>query len=261
MLMRCCWALVFVMIAWPAWAGEDQRWMRLAPVWWQYEESAGAVPGYLNTPFSSRARGWAALLEAGARDALIPGSSLGIEAEARGLMGLNRPVERWNLPAAVQTDRIELAGARARLGLDWRRALGAGVIAVGLDAGYRWHRQTRSRFALTGRPVAQTPVREWIQSAWWMPRLDWRGGSGAASIWAGRPFWVRARNEQVGVFRNRRGWLIGARAEFRLRRGEAIAWRLFAEIEQVQLGRDSRTYGYWPDNRFRMFALGAMGRW
>ncbi|MDX8401412.1 MAG: hypothetical protein R8K47_02140, partial [Mariprofundaceae bacterium] len=127
---------------------EEVRAMWLAPVWWSYGETSGPRPGYAQTPFDSRASGAGARLGFRLADALADRSGWRIMLEGGLMLPLNRVRERWDLPATVQENDLELVDAEAWLGIGYRRH--GWMFAV--EGGWSGQRQRRTRFVVGGAP-------------------------------------------------------------------------------------------------------------
>ncbi len=257
LLAVCLWAAPLA-----AWAGEDVRALWLAPVWWQYAEHSAARAGFAATPFDSSARGEGVRLGAHLGDAWDAEGRWRIELDASVMQSLRRAREIWRLPAQRQENRLEMMDVDARLGVGrrWDGAAGEGLLAV--EAGWSWQRQRRTRFVVGGAPVAVPGgmVEERVQAAWLGGGLRWRGeesGMGIA-LHAAAPVWVRVVNTQVGRFDRKAGWRWSAQAEMRWPGDGA---RLWLRWQERRLGGDARSFGLWPENRYREADLGLEWRW
>ena len=231
----------------------------VAPVWWSYSESAGAITGVANTPLSSKVQGWGAesrlAMDGGFSDAK---TGWRWSLDVRGLSSLKSRKENWVTAISQQTNNFKVSEWEGRAGLGYAFER----VKFGVWSSYMQHVQQRSVFVVNGvpTPVAGEPVTETVRVNWVGLNIysrNQRGPDLATTLEVAAPVRIRVENPTVGQFRSKKGFAAMARIEW----FATSHLSLYGSYRMRRLGGETTANRHWPENRWQAASLGVAGIW
>ena len=258
-LLSGCFGLAALMCS--QLAAAAQLSVSMAPVWWQYKEVSGFVPGFGSTPFDSTASGFA--MRGSIEGRLDIAELWQLKSSWAGLLPLNSADERWTLGTGVQRNQLKILQSEFRFELLRQ----AGPVQLGVWTAYQWHQQQRRTFVVNGLAITgiAQAVKETVQTTWAgiaieSDTLDRRLH---ARLEAALPVRVRVNNTAVAdTFHRRRGFRAGGLLrwympwqvdDFRLSLDMRYAYRM--------LGPDKKPTALWPENSWQSVSAGLSMTW
>ncbi len=231
----------------------------VAPVWWSYSESAGAIPGFASTPLSSKVQGWGVESRL-AMDGGFSDTKTGWRwsLDLRGLSSLKSRKEQWTTAISQQTNSFKVAEweTRGELAYAFKR------VRFGVWSSYMQHVQKRSAFVVNGvpTPVAGEPVAETVRVNWVGLNIysrNQRGPDLATTLEVAAPVRIKTENPLAGNFRSKKGFAAMARIEW----FASSHLSLYGSYRMRRLGGETTAIGHWPENRWQAVSLGVAGIW
>lgn len=257
--ISCLSIVAWLLFASPLSAAEMS--ISLAPIWWQYEESSGPVPGFAATPLRSSSRGSAIRTTAAVGSSLTGNWYSQFTFEAQ--LPFSRSDEQWQMPSSTQQNRLSIYQFETRIDQSYRFA----AIEAGVWLSYLWHRQRRSSFVVNGVAivVAGEPVVETIQSYWGGVNLKARMLEERLQthVEVALPLSVRTTNSLLtDVFTRNRGFRAGVGLQWILLRSQdGVRLSGSAAYRYRELGNDLKATALWPKNRWQEISLGMSLAW
>jgi len=232
----------------------------VAPVWWQYKESAVKTPTIPDSPLNSSAQGYDVGLGIDYLYDLNP--AWHIKTTWNGLLPLTQGHERWNLATGLQLNQLQVFQSEVRL--DVSREIGN--VDLSFWSSYFWHNQVRKNFVKNGVKLNISSVSETVQVVWLGLGLDSTSENDLMSLHleAGVPAWVHTTNSAVkGSFSKRTGFRAEASASF------LLPWSLAGADMHIESSYEYRKLGgellsgvaLWPENRWQSISLGVNVKW
>lgn len=266
------WIAVFflmnALVMAPAKASAEGLSIGLAPVWWQYQETSGALAVYPATPFTSSVSGIAMGMEMGA-DAVI-GNGLHFVTGMNFILPTSTQTETWNQVAAVQTNQFKATEYEFKTAL----VLDIDAFSVGAYLSYMHHVQERSRFAINGVPkcaqhpitkmCAPEPIKETIQANWIGATAGLELSNQIAIELSGAvPLAVQTSNDLIAeTFTSNKGFRLTAALDWDL--ADVIggsSWSLKLKYQYRKLGPEQGLTALWPENSWQTMSAVATYSW
>jgi len=232
----------------------------VAPIWWQYQESAVKTATISNSPLNSSAQGYAADLSMDYLYEFQP--AWYIKGIWKGLLPLTQGHERWNLATGLQLNQLQVFQSEVRFDISRKIS----DVDLSVWASYFWHDQVRKNFVMNGVKQNSSSVSEIVQVAWLGLGLDSTSENDLMGLHleAGVPTWVHTTNSAVkGSFSKRTGFRAEGSVSF------LLPWTLMGIENRIVSSYEYRKLGgellpgvaLWPENRWQSVSLGVNARW